>query len=267
MVLTSYQHLIATRERDIGLIVLNRPDVMNALNLTIVQELEAAMAELASAVRVVAIRGAGGNFCTGADLTYIDAVRTDPPRLRMFIEQIQRAFLAIERCPVPVVACVEGYALAGGFELIQACDIVVAADDAQLGDQHARFGLIPGGGGTQRLVQLVGRQRASALLYTGDRISGREAVDWGLVYQSFPSEKLWMCTDTLLKRIAGGSLPGLIRVKRLIGTTLDAPRESNLKWEVAEFCDYMQEAWEPQEGLKAFCGRRTPEFQPRSDGE
>jgi len=140
----------------VGHVLLNRPQVLNALNYTVVLELEQAVRELETRARVILIEGAGDHFCAGADLRYV--AETD--KLRELIEQINRAFFAIERAPIPVVAAVHGYALAGGFELMQACDVVIVADNATIGDQHSNFGLIPGGGGSQRLPRLIGRQRA-----------------------------------------------------------------------------------------------------------
>lgn len=265
--MSSFQHLRVTVKKEIGTIVLNRPEVLNALNMTMVEELEAALVGLGDRVRVIGISGAGQSFCAGADLDYVEQAMAEPHKLRQFIEQIQAAFAAVEQVSVPVVASVHGYALAGGFELIQACDIVLAAEDAQLGDQHARFGLIPGGGGSQRLVRLIGRQRSSALLLTGDRLSGQQAAEWGLVYQAVPPDQLRARTEQLLNQLAERSLAGSGRIKRLVGSTLDTPKESNLKWEVAEFCDYMQTAWEPKEGLDAFRRRKTPRFRPPPDGK
>ena len=172
----------------VGRIVLNRPAVLNALDYLTVVELGSAVRELTGLTRVLVIQGAGNHFCAGADLGYL-AGGLSPQAIQEFIEQINRAFFSIQDAAIPVLAAVQGFALAGGFELIQACDIVIVAEDASIGDQHSNFGLIPGGGGSQRLPRLVGRQRALSLLLTGERLSGKQAVEWGLAYRAVPAER------------------------------------------------------------------------------
>lgn len=203
-----WQRLKVSVEGRVGHVSLNRPEARNALDLRTVEELEEALRRLEDAARVIVIRGAGGNFCAGADLKYVSDNRRDGPTMRRFIEQINRAFNRAEKSPVPVVAAVEGYALAGGFELLQACDVVVLAEDAVLGDQHANFGLMPGGGGSQRLPRLVGRQRALGLLLSGEWISGRQAVEWGLAYRAVPAGDLESEVGALASRLAERSKRG-----------------------------------------------------------
>ena len=147
----------------IGTIVLNRPEQLNAVNVELAVALERALVTLGSdpAVNVVLIRGGGGNFCAGGDFAEVERLRGEgPAALRALFEAFRRACDAIAAVEVPVVAAVEGVAAAGGFELMQAADIVLVSDDARIADNHVRFGMIPGGGSTQRLPRLVGRQQA-----------------------------------------------------------------------------------------------------------
>lgn len=239
----------------VGHVLLNRPRVLNALNYTVVLELEQAVRELESQARVILIEGAGDHFCAGADLRYV--AETD--KLRELIEQINRAFFAIERAPIPVVAAVQGYALAGGFELMQACDVVIVADNATIGDQHSNFGLIPGGGGTQRLPRLIGRQRALALLLSGDRLTGQEAVAWGLAYRSVPFAQLAEQSLAFAQKLATKSPGGLKTLKYLVDCGSEKGLTEAIDLEVNTFLEWVP-GRDAQEGLRAFRERRTPGF-------
>src|SRR6201997_751035 len=137
-------------------------------------------------VNVIVIRGAGENFCAGGDIVEVQRLRSaGPERLRTLFDAFRRACDFIATVDVPVVAAVEGVAMAGGFELMQAADIVLVSDDARIADSHVNFGMIPGGGSTQRLPRVVGRQIAMGLLLSGDCLGGRDAVRLGLAYRSF----------------------------------------------------------------------------------
>jgi enoyl-CoA hydratase/carnithine racemase len=250
-----WQTLKVRIEDGVGRILLNRPDVLNALNYTLVLELEEAVRELEDRARVILIEGAGKHFCAGADLRYVSETK----EMRQFIEQINRAFFRLENAQVPVIAAVQGYALAGGFELMQACDIVIVAEDAVIGDQHANFGLIPGGGGTQRLPRLVGRQRAMSLLLTGDRLSGQEAAGWGLAYRAVPAAELSAKGLSLAQRTASKSRAGAKTLKDLVDRGAAMSLEDAINLEVETFLHWVRDR-DAQEGLSAFREKRSPKF-------
>jgi enoyl-CoA hydratase/carnithine racemase len=253
---SEWQTLQVSIDGPIGRLLLNRPDVLNALNYTLVLEIEQAVRELVNQARVILIEGAGAHFCAGADLRYVAETR----QMRDFIEQINRAFFSIEEAPIPVIAAVQGYALAGGFELMQACDIVILADDAVIGDQHSNFGLIPGGGGSQRLPRLIGRQRALALLLSGARLSGNEAVAWGLAYRSVPSAELREQSTALAQNLAAKSRGGLKAIKYLVNRGAEKPLNEAIDLEVHTFLEWIRSR-DAQEGLRAFHERRSPRFE------
>lgn len=255
----NWQRLEVWTDDSVGHIVLDRSEVRNALDYETVEELERALRRLEEEARVILVRGAGGNFCAGADLKYVSANRRDEKVMREFIDQINRAFFRAENASVPVIAAVEGYALAGGFEFLQACDIVLVAEDAVLGDQHANFGLMPGGGGTQRLPRLVGRQRALGLLLSGEWIGGRKAAEWGLAYKAVPASELEPEALRLAQRLAERSAEGLRRMKQLVGQGLERPLAEGIEMEIEAFCEYIG-GGDPEEGLKAFQERRAPRF-------
>jgi enoyl-CoA hydratase/carnithine racemase len=251
-----WQTLKVWTDAKIGHVVLNRPHVLNALNYTVVLEIERAIRELEVQARVILIEGAGHHFCAGADLRYV----AETQKMREFIEQINRAFFCIERAPIPVVAAVQGYALAGGFELMQACDVVVVADSAVIGDQHANFGLTPGGGGTQRLPRLIGRQRALALLLSGERLSGQEAVAWGLAYRSVPFSQLAEQSLKFAEKLATKSKGALKALKNLVDSGSERGLSEAIELEVDTFLEWVRGP-DAQEGLRAFQERRPPNFE------
>ena len=169
-------------------IMLNRPQARNAITVALAQGLGDALRAAAAQARVIVIRGAGGQFCAGGDFHEVSRLRAEgPDALRRLFEEFVAACDLIGELAVPVIAAVEGYAMAGGFELIQSCDIAIARDDAVLADNHLNFGMIPGGGGSQRLPRIVGPQRALGLILSGDRLTGAQAEQWGLVYTSAPA--------------------------------------------------------------------------------
>jgi len=208
-----------TVERDgrIGRITLTRPEAMNAVDLQLASQLDAALAELGADGGVIVIRGAGGNFCAGGDFGYLQDVRRDnPDDLPELFEVFGRALARIETLPAAVMAAVEGYAMAGGFELMQACDFAVVSADARIGDNHANYDQVPGGGSTQRLPRLVGRQRAAGLILSGERLSGEEAAAWGLAYRAYEPAAFDTAVEALAKRLAKVAPETLAVTKRLM---------------------------------------------------
>lgn len=186
----------------IARITLDRPDAMNAVTTALAVALQQAIRVAGEdpSVNVVVIRGAGANFCAGGDFAEVQRLRDEGPEaLRSLFEAFRGACEAVSAIAQPVIAVVEGIAMAGGFELMQACDVVLVRDDARISDNHVNFGMVPGGGGSQRLPRIVGTQRALGLLLSGDRLTGVDAAEWGLAYRSFPAEAF----DTEVERFVG----------------------------------------------------------------
>src|SRR5277367_1828607 len=203
----------------IGRITLNRPERMNAVTIDLARQLEDALSELFRdpAVMVIVIRGAGKNFCAGGDVAEVERLRSAGPEpLRTLFDAFRRACDAITGVDVPVVAAVEGVAMAGGFELMQAADIVIVSDDAKIADNHINFGMVPGGGSTQRLPRLVGRQLALGLLLSGDRLSGLDAVRLGLAYRSFAPQDFDEGVNQFVSDLAGRDRSALVVIKKLV---------------------------------------------------
>jgi enoyl-CoA hydratase/carnithine racemase len=232
--------VLIRRDGRVGELVLNRPDAMNAVTVALARALEAGVRDLSVVVDVIVIRGAGGNFCVGGDVPELDRLRRrGRAALAELFVAFRRALTAITEVPVPVVAVVEGNAVAGGFELVQACDLTVAATDARLADIHARFGQIPAGGGTQRLTRIVGPARALGLILTGDRISGSEAAAWGLVYRAVPPEYLEQAVADVVGQLTSGSRAALAASKYLVRAGPEVPLEEGLDLELEAVLDHL----------------------------
>jgi enoyl-CoA hydratase/carnithine racemase len=214
---TVVQHAIAAGA---GQITLNRPERMNAVTTELAGQLELALSELSAdpTVKVIVIRGAGKNFCAGGDIGEVERLRSaGPEALCTLFDAFRRACDVIGSVDVPVVAAVEGVAMAGGFELMQAADIVIVSEDAKIADSHINFGMIPGGGSTQRLPRLVGRQIALGLLLSGDCVSGLDAVRLGLAYRSFAPDEFDAGLRDFVTRLAGRDRAAVTTIKKLVG--------------------------------------------------
>ena len=207
------------REAGVGWIVLNRPAVMNAITVELGEHLHRALSDLDAdpGVRVIVVRGAGGNFSVGGDFSEVERLRAaGPDALRPLFDNFGAACAAIGSLSTPVVAAVEGYAMAGGFELMLASDIALVRADAKLADNHSNFGQVPGGGSSQRLPRLAGRQRALGLILSGDRITGEQAVQFGLAYRSFPAAEFDDGVAAFAALLAGKDPIAQARIKRLV---------------------------------------------------
>ena len=249
-------------DNQIATLRLNRPDALNALSRELLSEFTHAVASVGrdESIKALVVRGAGRGFCAGADLLFFDRVFDDLSQLPDYVRALNDAFFALESLPIPTIAVVHGYALAGGMELMMACDMAIVADDARIGDQHANFGLIPGGGSTQRLPRRVGMPRAMELLTTGRWLSGREAVEWGLALRSAPAEFLEAELETLLTGLRPKSRTGLELMKSLAKSSQDVPLRDGIALEGATFTHLFATSPHPREGITAFKEKRQPEF-------
>lgn len=210
-------------------VVLNRPRALNAVTVALAEAFVAAIEDVAARARVISVRGAGGTFCAGGDAGELLALSEEGPAgVRRLLDGFAAMCGAVEAAPVPVIAAVEGHAAAGGFELAQSCDVVVLSTTARLADNHLNFGMLPGGGGSQRLPRLVGRQRALAHILTGDRLTAEEAVTWGLAYRAVAPEDLDATVAALARRLAAKDPAALAGAKALVREGLALPLADGL---------------------------------------
>jgi enoyl-CoA hydratase/carnithine racemase len=220
----------------IGHVLLNRPEARNAITVELAAALADAVGYLAAdeSVRLILIRGAGQDFCVGGDVRALAGLRgRGPAATAELFAQFARALRAVTTAPVPVVAAVHGHAVAGGFELMQACDIAIVREDARIADIHSRFGHVPGGGSTQRLPRIVGRQRAMGLILTGDEISGRQAADWGLAYRAASPAAFEADVAGLVSRLLANPRSAMGRSKLLVNEALAGGLADGLELEAA----------------------------------
>jgi enoyl-CoA hydratase len=255
------ENMLVIRETTgrIALLTINRPDKRNALNGATRTALLGALDDIRNddAIRVVAITGAGDKaFVAGADIGEFEG-RTAVDQFRVM--KGPSVFDAVEAFPKPVIAMINGFALGGGCELAMACDFRVAADSARLGQPEVGLGIIPGGGGTQRLPRLVGSGNAYKLLYTGELIEAAEALRIGLVDEVVPAAGLRERVLALAAMIAEKSPVALQLIKEAVRASLRTSLDDGLRLETTLF-GVAFASGDKQEGVKAFLEKRKPEF-------
>ncbi len=212
----------------------NRPERMNALDGPTLLALNQAVREAAANidVRVIVIRGSGRAFCAGNDLKWLAAgVLSDRAAHQRHQDLMQDTFERLESAPQIVVASVNGFALAGGFELALACDLIIADETAELGDEHIRRNLLPSGGSSQRLPRKIGLQRAMFHLVTGRRMTGQQAVNMGLAAMAVPAPILEAETMALATSIAAADGLALASMKTMARRALELPLREGLAFE------------------------------------
>lgn len=243
---------------DIVVLRLNRPQVRNALNLDLRIRLadEIARCGADAKTRCVVITGSDTVFAAGADIT--EMANAGP--VEVMARNVQQYYAAVMDCPKPVIAAVEGFALGGGFELALCADIIVAGDGAKLAFPEVKLGILAGGGGTQKLARLVGRQRAMLLLMTGRMFSAAEAFAMGVVGEVVPAGQALTRTLELAREIAAMPPISIQQIKEIVNAGLNAPLETALMLERKAF--QLQFATRDQkEGMKAFLEKRKPTYE------
>jgi len=257
----TYQNILVERQDHIAIITLNRPGVLNALSQATVDELDAAINELGAdeGVRAIIITGAGEKaFAAGADMKELHAL-SSATEATEFIGRRHRFLFKLAKLSKPVIAALNGYALGGGCELALACDIRIAAETARLGQPEINVGMIPGTGGTQRMLRLVGPGMARYLIMTGDHISAQEALRIGLVERVVPPEKLMDEAKALAAKLAAKPPIAIALAKQAIAMGMEMGLEDGCTHEVTLF-GLVCATEDRLEGTTAFLEKRQPEF-------
>ncbi len=251
------KRVVTDKRGSSGIILLNRPEAMNALDSAMLRDMEKSLDELEKddGVRVIIITGEK-NFCAGADLREMKEM--GPEEAGRFAELGHRVFDRIENCAKPVIAAIRGYALGGGSELALACDIRIAGESARFGQPEVTLGLVPGFGGAQRLARLVGTSRAKELVLTGKIIDSNEAEFIGLINRVVPDSELMAKTEETVSLIERASARAVMLAKELANRySAMTPEMSRIDIEAFVEC---YKSGDHIEGLNAFVEKRKPRF-------
>jgi enoyl-CoA hydratase len=244
-------------ENDIGILKLNRPKFLNAINLEMLSELEYLLTENLQNSKVLIITGVGKVFVAGADIKEMSDM--DTIMAANFSQKGQTIMNLLSTINIPTIAAINGYAIGGGLELALACDIRIASKKAIFSQPETSLGIIPGFGGTQRLPRTIGRGRASYMIFTGEKIDANTALQWGLVDFVFKDEELLQNATKIAHNILNKSSYAISKAKEVMnrGNFLDV--ESGVKIETDVFAQTF--AFRDQkEGMKAFVEKRKPSW-------
>jgi len=256
----AYKNIIFEKQGKVAVIKFNRPKALNAINPDVLAEVDKALDEIAAdaSLGALILTGEGNKaFVAGADIAHM--ISLTPLQARKFSRDGQEALFRLESLPIPVIACVNGFALGGGTEITMACDFIYASENARFGQPEINLGLIPGFGGTQRLARLVGKAMAKELCMTGDMITAAEAKEIGLVNKVFQPEKLWEETMKTAGIIASKGKVSMRAVKRCVDRGLDVDLHSGCYMESDAFSVCITSP-DGTEGMSAFLEKRKPAF-------
>jgi enoyl-CoA hydratase len=251
------EHILVERRGRVGLIRLNRPQALNALNSRLNDELGQAIAafDADAGIGCILITGSDKAFAAGADIKEM----ADKSAVEVFMSDFAGTWDAVARARKPVVAAVAGFALGGGCELAMQCDLIIAADNAKFGQPEIKLGVIPGIGGTQRLPRALGKAKAMDLILTGRVMDAAEAERAGLVARVVPAPSLMEEAHKVAETIASMSLPALLAAKEAVNRAYEAPLAEGARFERRIFATLFATA-DQKEGMAAFIEKRPPKF-------
>jgi enoyl-CoA hydratase/carnithine racemase len=250
--------LIERPSNDIAVLRLNRPQVRNALNLDLRTRLADEITRFGAdpEIRCLIVTGSDLAFAAGADIG--EMAGAGP--VEVMARNVQKYWRAITEGPKPLIAAVEGFALGGGLELALCADIIVAGEGAKLGLPEVKVGILPGGGGTQKLARLIGSKRAMLLLMTGRMFSAAEALSMGVISEVAPTGQALARALAIAQEIAALPPISIMQIKEIVNAGLNAPLDTALMLERKAF--QLQFATSDQkEGMRAFMEKRKPKFE------
>lgn len=258
--MTAYENILIETDGRVGIITLNRPKALNALSSALIGELRCALAgfEDDSGIGAIVITGSEKAFAAGADIKEM-APKTYQ---QAYSEDFAANWDCVAHCRKPVIAAVSGFALGGGCELAMQCDIIIAADTAKFAQPEITLGIMPGIGGTQRLIRAVGKAKAMELCLTGRMMGAEEAERSGLVARVVPAAELGAEALKTAKTIAGMSLPAVMMTKETINRSQETSLSEGILFERRVF-HAMFATEDQKEGMSAFIEKRKPDFKHR----
>ncbi len=241
-------------------ITFQRTKQLNSISLQMVDELASALTRAMEddEVRVVVLTGSGRAFCAGADLKEVFAAEYKPGEEDL-LERIKTTFDLMRHGPKPVIAAINGITMAGGLEIVLACDLAFAAENAQIADAHSNFGVFPGAGGAAILPRRIGLNRAKYLLFSGESVTARTMMDWGLINKVVPDAELRDAVQDFADKLTEKSPAVLRRMKTVANRAMNTDEPSALVDEMLTSRVHMR-SWDMQEGLAAFSEKRKPQF-------
>lgn len=243
--------------------VMDNPRELNGITEETLDELERVCGEVeaSTSCRALVITGVDDVFCVGLHLRVLDRGFRDHAYFRSVLERYNPILFRLGRLPVPVVAAINGTCRAGGFELLLAADLVLVANEARIGDVHTPFGVMPGGGSTQRLPRVVGMQRAMDIILTGRWLDGREAAALGLALRSVPRGELDAAVEDLVAHFRSGSRRCLSEVKAVMRDGIGLDLGSAVSLETERFMRYLEQSRDATEGFTAYRESRAPRWE------
>lgn len=257
--MAEFKNLLYECQDGSALITMNRPEVLNALNMETLSELDAAFsaADNDESVKAIVLTGSGKAFIAGADITmHKECTALEGREVAVFGQKI---FSKIENLGKPVIAAINGFALGGGCELAMSCDIRVASETARFGQPEVNLGIIPGWGGTQRMPRLIGKGRAKYFILTGEIFNAEEAYRIGLVDKVVPATDLLSKAKMIAQAIASKG-PVAVRIaKAAINNGVNMDLESGIAYEAEAYTTSFS-SMDRIEGVKAFLEKRKPNF-------
>jgi enoyl-CoA hydratase len=263
--MSKYETIIYGKKESVAAITLNRPEAMNAFTRTMFTEVGQALddAERDGDIRVVVLKGAGRAFCAGVDLKFsLEELKTLQDQQDLFRLGNQAVLEKIEGLSKPVIAAVHGACLAGGFEVMMAADLAIAAEDAKIGDQHINVALFGGGGCVYRLALIVGMRKAKEIVLLGKRLSGKEAAQMGIINLAVPPDQLESAVAAMAAELAAKSPVAMRFSKWYINRVamLDAPARLDLAM-MYSLVEATSE--DKEEGMRSFLEKRKPVWKGR----
>ena len=257
--MADFQTLLIEDRGPVRVVTINRPDALNALNAVVIDELAVMLEQTAAAdVRGLVLTGAGRAFVAGADIAAMADM--DPPLALLFAGKGHAVGEMLQALPIPTAAAVNGFALGGGCELALACDFIYASEKAKFGQPEVKLGVIPGFGGTQRMLRRVGLARALELCMTGDMIDAAEALRIGLANKVLPPDELLDTTVATVTRAAEMGPLAVAKVKEVIYQGASMPLQAACDLEERAFADLFATS-DQSEGMAAFLAKRPAKFE------